>query len=37
MPPQLKDELREEAQKNWRSLNSEILYRLFKSLNTYSR
>jgi predicted HicB family RNase H-like nuclease len=37
MPPQLKAELREEAQKNRRSLNSEILYRLFRSLNEYSR
>ena len=33
----LKAELREEALKNGRSLNAEILYRLLRSLNEYSR
>ena len=37
MPLLLKRELREEAQKNQRSLNQEILYRLMRSLNEYSR
>jgi predicted HicB family RNase H-like nuclease len=37
MPALLKQELREEAKKNRRSLNQEILTRLMRSLNEYSR
>ena len=37
LPRLLKAELREEAQKNQRSMNAEILYRLMRSLNEYSR
>jgi hypothetical protein len=37
LPALLKQELREESQKNRRSLNAEVVYRLMRSLNEYSR